>query len=355
MHLLGWAALLFQSTAIFATTITLGERACPASPIVNASQHAPLWTEKDRKAAVSCLHGRNIWILGNSISRHWAYTLAEILTDGMSGPRKMSRNAKEEQQRHCGSGKQWGDKERPDGGKSFAAKRINGGGCYGICTCHFNRVQSVLGRQSNLIYGWVLDMAAPQIEQWLHNGIPGVSSKPDVVVYNAGMPARACGAATCHFDGNASHAPYLGSLVRRVLDAHPQLRFYWRSSTHLCRPPPGHAVANRTTASINQSLTAEATFANATLGTNLRVKKRHAPTPEPKFQLSSLAEYDLGNAEMHALNSAIEAEVCKDPRVRKLDAFAWTEGACDSYDDNIHHSLLTFSHVVAFLREECGI
>ena len=51
----------------------------------------------------------------------------------------------------------------------------------------------------------------------------------------------------------------------------------------------------------------------------------------------------------------IEAELCAVPGVRKLDGFGWTDGACAGYDDNIHHSVLTFAHVVTFLREECGI
>jgi hypothetical protein len=55
------------------------------------------------------------------------------------------------------------------------------------------------------------------------------------------------------------------------------------------------------------------------------------------------------------LNKMIEAELCAVPGVRKLDGFGWTDGACAGYDDNIHHSMLTFAHVVTFLREECGI
>ena len=34
------------------------------------------WGEARRQAAISCLSNRSVWVLGNSVGRHWAFTLA---------------------------------------------------------------------------------------------------------------------------------------------------------------------------------------------------------------------------------------------------------------------------------------
>ena len=66
---------------------------CTASPQQLWLQ--PQWTHKDTNAAIHCLSNRSIWVLGNSVTRHWAFILAAILLDGVTHPRQMSSTSRE--------------------------------------------------------------------------------------------------------------------------------------------------------------------------------------------------------------------------------------------------------------------
>eukprot|EP01051_Picozoa_sp_SAG22_P003029 SAG22_NODE_142_length_17922_cov_10.990406_19_plen_106_part_00 len=101
--------------------------------------------------------------------------------------------------------------------------------------------------------------------------------------------------------GRERGAPALAAMVGRVLQKRPTTHFYWRSTTALC---------------------------------------------------ANIAHL---NPAIATLNRYIEAYLCSVPGVRLLDGFAWTEGKCKGYDDNVHHSVLGFSHAKAFLQAECGI
>lgn len=67
---------------------------CVASPALRNRERArqtgeAAWSEADRQSAIKCLSNRTVWFLGNSVSRHWAFTLAGLLAEGQTGPVKM--------------------------------------------------------------------------------------------------------------------------------------------------------------------------------------------------------------------------------------------------------------------------
>ena len=90
-------------------------------------------------------------------------------------------------------------------------------------------------------------------------------------------------------------------MIESTLSERPRMRFYWRSTTALCR------------------------------------------------------EWARYNDKQADFNREIEAHICDIPRLRFLDAFNWTLGRCSQYDDRIHHSRVAFQHVVTWLRAECAI
>ena len=88
------------------------EPGCSRSPLLRA--HAS-WTPTNRAAATRCLANKTIYFLGNSVTRHWAFTLADILAEGLAAPEKMPPVMREQQKQKCGRGGKWKGK-RPDGG-----------------------------------------------------------------------------------------------------------------------------------------------------------------------------------------------------------------------------------------------
>ena len=84
-----------------------------------------------------------------------------------------------------------------------------------------------------------------------------------------------------------------------------------------------------------------------------------ATRPELEFYWRSTTAFCGGrqrwNGDADKLNTKIEAKLCAVRGVRKLDAYAWTLGHCADYDDDTHHSMLAFDHVVTWLRDACAI
>ena len=82
---------------------------CPKSPAVRA-RHAS-WTQRQHNAALRCLQNKTIWVLGNSISRSFAFQLQNMLrreapweahtAANMSAQHEQDTAASKEQ---CGSG-----------------------------------------------------------------------------------------------------------------------------------------------------------------------------------------------------------------------------------------------------------
>jgi len=262
----------------------LGCRRSPTTPDFNGT-----WTAGHFAAARRCLRGKKIWLLGNSVMRHWTFVLENVVTGQQSGPRKMSPMEKNAEFERCGRG---GD---------FGGQMLSGSRCpyRGLCECVFEP-HSSLGTGSTILFGWVWEIASPHLEQILLNGT-GKHAPPDIVIYNAGYSQHACSKCKAGLREAKDDVPMLHSMVTRVLQARPELTFYWRSSTAQC-------------------------------------------------------DWKLGaNTETRIINNHIEAYVCAIPRVRKLNTFAWTlDDKCKHYDDATHHSLLTWSHVLAFLRDYCA-
>ena len=94
------------------------------------------WTPENRAAALHCLANKTIYLLGNSVTRHWAFTLADILAEGQASPVKMPPVMYEQQKQKCGRGGRWRGK-RPDGGSVLPGAD---GQCWGLCECSFESV-----------------------------------------------------------------------------------------------------------------------------------------------------------------------------------------------------------------------
>ena len=274
--------------------------ACSATAVPLIEAGAPPWSEADRQAAIRCLSNRTLWVIGNSVARHWAFILAAMLSTNGSrhnAPKKMYRDGRDVERAKCGAGGAWGG-QRVDGG------HVHGRSCFGICECSFE-VQDVLGSQARLVFGWVFDIASPQVERGMLHGVAG-SPPPDIVVYNAGIVDAQCSQSNHPHCNAGLHAAQngggaaLGAMVRRVHDARPRMHFYWRATTATCG-----------------------------------MWRKH-------------------NNETKQMNTELEKHLCALSWVRTMDAFAWTiDRPCDDFDDAIHHSVLAFDHVVAFLRNEC--
>jgi hypothetical protein len=288
-----------------------GVRSGCSAPQLTADTPLP-WDIAQRQAAIECLQNRKIWLLGNSVSRHWAFALEAILVSNLSKGYKMERTMYDAQKDKCGRGGAWKG-QRPDTGGG-----TNGASCFGLCECTFEGIGAVLGPRADLVFGWIYEHYSDGVEQSLLHGTAttdGGSEPPDIVIYNAGLPQGSCPSCNSGTDVIETAAPALGRMVSRVLEARPDLHFYWRGTTALC---PNHPLAGN--------------------------QETQGPAATKRL-----------NDEIQTLNDRVEAEICQVPGVQKLDGFAWTHDHCAKYDDNIHHSELAFEHVTAFLRVECAI
>ena len=184
---------------------------CTASPQQPWLQ--PQWTRKDTNAALFCLSNRSIWVLGNSVTRHWAFILAAILLDGVTHPRQMSSTSREMEKERCGRGGAWGGKKA----NTSKMPQI----CHGACACDFD-VRSRLGPHAALLFKWHFHLDGfHDFANLMTSGVPEASvAPPDIVIYNAFR--------------NHQSAPTLASQVSRALKARPTLHFYWLATSALC-------------------------------------------------------------------------------------------------------------------------
>jgi hypothetical protein len=88
----------------------------------------------------------------------------------------------------------------------------------------------VLGTGASLVFGWIWDIAHPDVERSIREGI-GDSAPPDIVVYNAGMVEQTCPPCHAGLAEAKEGAPALAAMVGRLLEGNPGLEFYWRSTT----------------------------------------------------------------------------------------------------------------------------
>ena len=107
-------------------TSPLDSVGCPESPQAGAGRSA--WSPAKTQAAIQCLQGKMIWVLGSSVSRQWAFELDALLVGG-------AVKADNVQKAKCGrGGKHKG--ARPDGGGKHCAPN---------CACDFEGTAQVLG------------------------------------------------------------------------------------------------------------------------------------------------------------------------------------------------------------------
>lgn len=284
-------------------------------------------------AARACLANRSVWLMGNSVTRQLAFTLQRVLQGEQAMPRQSTPISTWREKLACGSGGMWRGR-RPkgpgvDGGGAADRERAGNAtsDCFGVCECAFDRVHSPPGAGARVNFGWVYDWADPTIEQTLIHGSPSSANPPpDIVIYNVGgIPIDAC--AACKETGLSAAkagAPKFAAMVRRVLHARPALRFYWRSTTYLCDAK--HTSWSKEVAETNAAV------------------ERHLCTSRARKQQG------------HSSNLLGHTEEEQAPRtISLLDAFSWTRDTCFAYDDFIHHSQLSFHHVLAFLGAECGL
>ena len=173
---------------------------CKASP---QPWLQPKWTREDTDAAIHCLTNRSLWILGNSVARHWVFSLAAILLDGVTHPQQMSSTSREMEKDRCGRGGAWG-------GRKIANISGKPQICHGACTCDFD-VRSRLGPRAALVFKWNFhldsDMLAP------------ASAPPDIMIYSAFRNHRSA---------------TIAAQVNRAFRMMPRFHFYWLATTALC-------------------------------------------------------------------------------------------------------------------------
>ena len=182
-----------------------GSSACTASPKTPWLQ--PRWTNANTAAARRCLANRSLWVLGNSVARHWAFALSAILLEGITHPLQMSSTSREMEKERCGRGGAWGgQKVNNASSRRPVVQKI----CHGACACDFD-VRSRLGPHAALMFKWNFhldsDMLAPAI------------APPDIMIYSAFRNHRSATVA---------------AQVTHALKAKPSFRFYWLATTALC-------------------------------------------------------------------------------------------------------------------------
>ena len=173
---------------------------CGASPKTPWLQ--PPWTRQNTDAAINCLANRSLWILGNSVARHWAFALAAILLNGVTHPQQMSSTSREMEKDRCGRGGAW------EGKKINASKKPQI--CHGACACDFD-VRSRLGPHAALMFKWNFhldnDMLAPAI------------APPDIMIYSAFRNHRRA---------------TIAAQVNHAFGMKPSFHFYWLATSALC-------------------------------------------------------------------------------------------------------------------------
>lgn len=258
-----------------------------------------------------CLANRSVWILGNSVARHWAFTLHDMLMTNLAQGQRMPPDGRRSQQVLCGRGGAF-QGSRLDGGHSVTHSGQGKRSCYGTCACRFDDVWKQLGTE--LSFGWVYEVTSAIVEQELLNSLLSNSSAADpLVVYNVGLPhaeCRYCKGVTGLEEAQAG-APRLAAMVARLQRARPGLRFYYRATTPLC-----YSKGQRE---------------------------------------AEIGQINASNAEIRQINVALsEALRGVIPQRQILDAYAWADTAgCQAYDDRIHHSLLALDHLQRWLSVVC--
>ena len=265
-------------------------------------------------AAVRCLANRTIWMLGDSVSRHWAFAFVEIL----ARPHAAFSNSTHAHASSSAAGKARQAEMRTCGA---ARDPKTHGGCAAACACTLR-----VGRDIAVSFGFNWQYASTALEAALVEGDPPTGRPPpDLVVLagppmcampaRQGAPPRACPLSGVDRPSDAAPRAQLpvaeggaamAAMARRVLMARAAaspLQFYWRSTTAPCFDDP----RNPTSGEVGEAM------------------------------------------------AAVERSLCAVPGVKKLDGYGWTAGRCAFYDDAVHHARLATAHVATWISDECGL
>ena len=290
---------------------------------------------RDRDAIERCFAGKVVHVYGNSVSRHWAYTLAYVLQGKarfkLDRDGNFRRGDIANALRHLPDRRTEKEECAHDGGRK---------------SCEWR-----LGRGTRLVMRWQQAVHDERFERELTN-----SCRPDVAivsvgsddVYRAGSELPARGGHSSAERETYWHARLsrLGPELVRTLRVAASLgtRVYYRTSTPNCVSRARHD--------------ADGTIDYVPGFSHERDRKKRYR--EGLRNLNSALHQ--GGQEMLAMLCEARNASALPPVVRVMDAFDWiADGApdparapgCASYDDGVHHPQLQFAHVNALLCDFC--
>ena len=240
---------------------------------------------------VSCLANKRVFIGGNSVTRHWAFVLFEMLQN-VSVPHSFIGNSDamvqasifdhSAQQSKCGKGV-FGRPDDP-------------------AACSLSA-----GLNTTINFGWVQRVHSPDLELLFNDS----SFQPDIVLLGAGSDDVWDKERRPKWRQTHQHeAPLLKLMLQRVGAERPHTRIYWRGLTPNC-PSDQWSLTNELLAEASSGL------------------------------LSTLCH-------QHGKRGPAQ-------HLHIVDNWAWAYDKCSRYDDNFHHSLLAWDFVSSLMRDACGI
>ena len=286
----------------------------------------------------TCLAGRNVYIFGNSIARHWAFVLADWLSfygsDDAYSPRAQAKagnfiqgaSNRTEEMHECGRG-------GPD------ARSIYHDGREHACVLHPKgaNTTSIYYDQQQAVYSTELAAAlreiarqASMIRRRRNDVIVVHAGSDDVFEKNKRQKWR---------DIQVTSAPRLRDLLWDVASGrvnsspagldqqHIPPFVYWRTSTPVCckqskcgRFGASHDEINLALAESNPLL------------------------------LGAICGEDSEHRIVQGTGPLFRGK----GTVNILDTWAWSLDRCRYYDDHVHHSKLAYEHVYALLVDVCS-
>ena len=271
-------------------------------------------------AIVECLAGQRVFIGGNSVARHWAFVLADLLDNRTLV--QLSPSCGEHSwvhKDHDGlAGAACLMKTRPAADRE-TEKRICGKGTFGrpddMLACRFRS-----GKNTSITFGFERRVNASAMQRdWS-------TLSPHVAVLQAGSddildPARA----PTWLSTQEREAPALARMLKGLrTEQQPTPTLYWRTSTPLCPEKCNENSARPAYGKCNETVSKNA-------------------------QLLESNKLLLG-----ALCTAADTPLACNHDLHIVDTWAWNLERCSLYDDYIHHSVLARTHVYSFLAHYCG-
>lgn len=270
-----------------------------------------------RMAVRECLKNKKVDVMGNSVSRHWFFIFRDLLgEDGLTS----SNSRRDEKDSLRGKAKDyadaWAAKQaalaeaalHPGDGNMLPGCEIRKSGC----------LKDVgISNKTELRYFFWTKVYDGMIRK---DRSAIAKTCPDLLTINTGADDilhpvyRLTWNETLHRE-----VPQLRQALEEAHAACPNMRSYWRTSTHLC----------------NQD--------KHGMGEGAFVHWSHGPTLE---QLQPDIEYS---------NKVIAEALSGIPNLKIFDSWGKSANRCDDYEDMIHHSKLAHEHVRDFFHDYCGL